>query len=83
MLFKRIKRDRVKRFEVLRNLPKGVDIKKVRCIYCDIEHIAKRKIPYEMSNTCEAPEGHLKIPHLWPGQNPPGDSREITYQQPV
>ncbi len=21
-------------------------------------------------------DGHLKIPHLWPGQNPPGDSRE-------
>ncbi len=20
------------------------------------------------------PDGHLKIPHLWPGQNPPGDS---------
>jgi three-Cys-motif partner protein len=29
------------------------------------------------------PEGHLKIPHLWPGQNPPGDSRKITYQQPA
>jgi hypothetical protein len=22
------------------------------------------------------PDGHFKIPHLWPGQNPPGDSRE-------
>jgi hypothetical protein len=20
------------------------------------------------------PDGHFKIPHLWPGQNPPGDS---------
>ena len=24
------------------------------------------------------PDGHLKIPHSWPGQNPPGDSRRIT-----
>ncbi len=20
------------------------------------------------------PDGHFKFPHLWPGQNPPGDS---------
>jgi len=26
------------------------------------------------------PDGHFKIPHLWPGQNPPGDSRGIVYQ---
>jgi hypothetical protein len=26
-----------------------------------------------------APDGHFKIPHLWPGQNPPGDSRRIAY----
>lgn len=26
------------------------------------------------------PDGHFKIPHLWPGQNPPGDSRVIVYQ---
>jgi hypothetical protein len=25
------------------------------------------------------PDGHFKIPHLWPGQNPPGDSRKINY----
>jgi hypothetical protein len=25
------------------------------------------------------PDGHFKIPHLWPGQNPPGDSWRITY----
>ena len=30
-----------------------------------------------------APDGHLKIPHLWPGQNPPGDSRGIGYRQSV
>ena len=29
------------------------------------------------------PDGHLKIPHLWPGQNPPGDSRGIGYRQSV
>ncbi len=27
----------------------------------------------------ENPDGHFKIPHLWPGQNPPGDSRRIAY----
>ena|GEM_PF-3852310 len=34
------------------------------------------------------PDGHLKIPHWWPGQNPQpevgskclGDSREMTYR---
>ncbi len=26
----------------------------------------------------ELPDGHLKIPHLWPGQNPPpSDSRTV------
>jgi hypothetical protein len=29
------------------------------------------------------PDGHFKIPHLWPDQNPPGDSRRIAYQQSV
>jgi len=29
---------------------------------------------------CFSPDGHFKIPHLWPGQNPPGDSRGIVYQ---
>ena len=23
------------------------------------------------------PGGHLKFPHLWPGQNPPGDRASI------
>ena len=34
----------------------------------------------ESKNYTYGPDGHLKIPHLWPGQNPPGDSRRITYQ---
>jgi two-component system chemotaxis response regulator CheY len=32
------------------------------------------------SKDIPAPDGHFKIPHLWPGQNPPGDSRGIVYQ---
>ena len=25
----------------------------------------------ELANCIEAPDGHFKIPHLWPGQNTP------------
>ena len=27
------------------------------------------------ANRLRAPDGHLKIPHLWPGQNPPPEAR--------
>ena len=37
------------------------------------ERIARKLFP-------SAPDGHFKIPNLWPGQNPPGDSRGIVYQ---
>ena len=29
---------------------------------------------FAMPRKALVPDGHLKIPHLWPGQNPPGDS---------
>jgi len=47
---------------------------------CDFQNI-----PYNSSRCLEilqlttgclfGPDGHLKIPHLWPGQNPPATER--------
>ncbi len=35
-------------------------------------------VPSKVPVVCVIPDGHLKIPHLWPGQNPPpSDSRTV------
>jgi hypothetical protein len=39
------------------------------------EDTLRREYPAELIKSGQrgkyAPDGHLKIPHLWPGQNPP------------
>jgi len=35
--------------------------------HIDINKVSERKIEFNLMSL----DGHLKIPHLWPGQNPP------------
>jgi hypothetical protein len=36
-----------------------------------------REDPEYRLNQKISPDGHFKIPHLWPGQNPPGAAEDI------
>jgi len=36
-----------------------------------IEHLGKAPKIAPSAYVAPNPDGHLKIPHLWPGQNPP------------
>ena len=33
----------------------------------------------ERDNSSDVPGGHLKIPHLWPGQNPPVEGTGFSF----
>ena len=34
-----------------------------------------RDLNYQLKQLCRRPGGHLKLPHLWPGQTPPPGRR--------
>ena len=48
-----------------------------RALLKNLDEVVKEWQKFDYSSAYQDnPDGHLKIPHLWPGQNPPPQGRQ-------